>query len=117
MAGKSIDLKFIIKYFAHLPKAAVQFLFLYIGGFLHMFGKLGVLLADVPALKEYTYCKMRPGTFCCPLCSNITLHSANDAIPLHLFTDESVSITNFDTMASKEFKLDTGRTITRVEHC
>lgn len=86
---------------------------LYNGESFHVFGKASILLADVPALKECTYCKGHSGTICCPLCLNAVLHSAKDAIPLHLLTDEAVSITNFDIMAFKELKLDTLRTITR----
>ena len=86
---------------------------LYTGESLHVFGTASILLADIPALKECTYCKGHAGFVCCPRCLNATLHTAHEAIPLHLLTDKAVSITNLDLEAFIRLKKETLQTIVR----
>lgn len=86
---------------------------LHTGESLHVFARASVLLADVPALKECTYCKGHAGFICCPLCLNATQHTAKDMVPLHLITDKAVSITNFDIKAFIELRRERLQNITK----
>ena len=45
------------------------------GGSVHIFLKLGVLLADEPALKELISCKGHAGLKCCTICANAVLEN------------------------------------------
>ena len=79
----------------------------------HVFGKASILLADIPALKECTCCKGHSGFICCPRCLNATLHSASDAVPLHLLTEKAVSIANFDIKAFIALRREVLQNITK----
>ena len=48
----------------------------YMGGeSVHIFLKLGILLADEPALEELISCKGHAGLKCCTLCANAVLEN------------------------------------------
>ena len=67
------------------------------GGRAKMFAKVGVMLADEPAFKDMLDCKGHGGTKCCFLCQNCVLHKApQGSIPLHLFSEYTVSIAEPD---------------------
>ena len=83
------------------------------GESIHVFGKASILLADIPALKECTCCKGHSGFICCPRCLNATLHSASDAVPLHLLTEKAVSIANFDIKAFIALRREVLQNITK----
>lgn len=74
------------------------------GSRLRIFGKVSILLADFPALKECIDCKGHAGLFCCPCCVDAN-QQIGDAIPLHLVTDKAVSIANFSLGAFKKMTL------------
>ena len=62
-----------------------------------LFAKVGVMLADEPAFKDMLECKGHSGTKCCFLCQNCVLHKAPvGSVPLHLFSDYTVSIAEPD---------------------
>ena len=66
-------------------------------------GRASILLADIPALKECIECKGHAGTLCCPLCINAVQHKApGGAIPLHLLSEDAVSISCSDFEAFKK---------------
>jgi len=74
-----------------------------------VFAKLGVLLADEPALKELLACKGHAGTKPCPLCMNVVLQCApGGGEPLHLHSEYAVSIAETD---SSRFKLHTDESL------
>ena len=61
---------------------------LYTGETVKMFAKVGVILADEPAIKDMIGCKGHAGTKPCLLCKNATHHKPpGDATPLHLVSD------------------------------
>jgi hypothetical protein len=63
------------------------------GSTCRVFLKIGVLLADEPAIKEVLDCKGHAGTKPCLLCLNAALHGAHgDGAPLHEFSPYLVSI-------------------------
>jgi hypothetical protein len=72
----------------------------------HLFGKIRVLFADIPALKEMLSWKGHTGLKCCCLCINVLQHYAMESAPegmvsianadfnrLQLHTDETVRAT------------------------
>jgi hypothetical protein len=61
----------------------------------HIFAEVGVLIADLPALKEMVGCKGHGGHKPCFLCRNATNH-AIPGRPLHLVCPDAVPITDFD---------------------
>ena len=72
----------------------------------------GVLLADMPAIKECISCKGHSGTVCCCLCINCVQQNApGEAIPMHLLSDNAVSISEFDI---KAFKPHSKQSVRRV---
>ena len=75
----------------------------------HITAKIGVLLADEPALKEMTDCKGHAGHKCCLLCMNATL--VNTQRPLHTVSDYAVPISSTKLT---DFKLHTNDTIRHV---
>jgi len=60
-----------------------------------IFAKVGVLLADVPALKEILGCKGHSGHKPCCMCRNATNHTIHGT-PLHRVSPDAVPITEFD---------------------
>ena len=74
------------------------------GSRLGISGKASILLADVPALKECIDCKGHAGLFCCPCCVDAN-QQLGDTIPLHLVTDNAVSIANFSVGVFTKMKL------------
>jgi hypothetical protein len=61
-----------------------------------------VLLCDMPALSECLSCKGHAGLLCCPACANCTLENPPGDAPLHLLTDDAVSIAETDLSAFKK---------------
>ena len=55
--------------------------------------KLGIVLADEPAIKEIYWCKGHAGSKPCMLCKNAVQHTPpGNAIPLHVLSNYAVSI-------------------------
>ena len=71
---------------------------LYSGELAQIIARANILLADVPALKECTYCKGHAGLICCPCCLNAAQHKVpgGEGVPWHLVTTKAVSITTMD---------------------
>ena len=78
-----------------------------------MFARAGVLLADMPAIKECIYCKGHSGVICCPLCLNAFKHVSGESVPLHLLTPVAVSIANADIKAFTQLTRETLHAIIR----
>ena len=78
-----------------------------------MFARAGVLLADMPAIKECIYCKGHSGVVCCPLCLNAFKHVSGESVPLHLLTPVAVSIVNTDIKAFTQLTRETLHAIIR----
>ena len=72
------------------------------GQAVRMFAKIGILLADEPAVKEMLACKGHAGLKPCLICMNGTLHQAGDG--LHAHSDYAVSIACMDF---EKFKMHT----------
>lgn len=84
------------------------------GESLHIFARVNSLLADMPAIKECTYCKGHSGIFCCPKCLDAAQHhSVGESIPLHLLSEKAVSIVNFNINAFTALKEKTLHAITQ----
>ena len=60
-----------------------------------IFAKVGMLLADEPALKELLHCKGHAGIKPCCLCLDATHHHTG-GIPLHVLSDKAVRIADPD---------------------
>ena len=66
---------------------------LHSGETVQIFIKIGLLLADVPAIKEVISCKGHSGMKCCPICANAVLeHPPNGVDSLALHSDWLKSI-------------------------
>jgi hypothetical protein len=86
---------------------------LYNGGHAQIFARASILLADLPALKECTYCKGHAGMICCPCCLNAVQHDTKESIPMHLLTSAAISIANFDLKKFTRLSRETLHEITR----
>lgn len=69
-----------------------------------VFAKIGIMLADMPAISEMLACKGHGGTKCCPKCRNATHHKPpGGADPLHVHSDFAVPITDTDISKFKQY--------------
>ena len=67
----------------------------------HVYIKLGVLLADEPALKEMVSCKGHAGHHCCVLCKNcVLLNPPGGADSYAMHSDYCRDISNVDFSVS-----------------
>jgi hypothetical protein len=72
------------------------------GGTIKVFAKLGILLADEPAIKEVLCCKGHSGTKQCAICANGVAERAGPAQGLHAFSEYAVSTAVFDISKFKQ---------------